>query len=109
MSGISFGHHQTHMSAELLTPSKPLFGPSRCFVNPRSFSSQRLVRHKRRFVSGADREVGVQAWEEEVLLSRMLLFLGVLLIPAAVGSASQKGGGSGWISFQRAGLKSLSA
>eukprot|EP00913_Durusdinium_trenchii_P013938 g13087.t1 len=28
--------------------------------------------------------VGVQAWEEEVLLSRMLLFLGVLLIPAAV-------------------------
>ncbi|CAK9003809.1 unnamed protein product [Durusdinium trenchii] len=32
--------------------------------------------------------VGVQAWEEEVLLSRMLLFLGVLLIPAAVGQPS---------------------
>jgi hypothetical protein len=34
-------------------------------------------------------EVGIQAWEEEVILSRALFLIGLLVIPAAIGSSAQ--------------------
>ena len=48
-------------------------------------------------------EVGIQAWEEEVILSRALFLIGLLVIPAAIGSSAQCQEKLLW-SFQSTGL-----